>query len=198
MTKKGKILLGTTLAGLIGAVALAGAVHADSERHGRGYGPGFDGGHHMGMPGHMGGGHMGGGHMGPRGEMMRQMFDLADADKDGKVTQAEIDKARDERFAKYDANKDGKLNLEEFEGLLREITRPMTVRAFQHLDPDGDAAITAEELARPTAGIVSRMDRNGDGALSEDGRGRHHWWDRDDDDKKSDDDRRGPGMMRRN
>ena len=44
MTKKGKILLGTTLAGLIGAVALAGAVHADSERHGRGYGPGFDGG----------------------------------------------------------------------------------------------------------------------------------------------------------
>lgn len=174
MNKKGKLILGGTVAGLIGAVAIAGAVQADSGRRGSGWGH-HGGGYHMGMGGY-----------GDRGGMMRHMFDLADADKDGKVTQAEIDKARDDRFAKYDANSDGKLTLDEFENLLREITRPMTVRAFQRLDPNGDAVITVEELSVRTDNIVERMDRNNDGALSLEDRGRR-WQGSDDDD---DDDRR--------
>jgi hypothetical protein len=176
MNKKGKLILGGTVAGLIGAVAIAGAVQADSGRRGHGWGH-HGGGYHMGMGG-----------PGGRSGMMRHMADLADADKDGKVTQAEIDKARDDRFAKYDANGDGKLTLDEFENLMREITRPMTVRAFQRLDPNGDAVITVEELSVTTANIVERMDRNNDGALSLEDRGRRHWQGRDGDD--DDDDRR--------
>lgn len=190
MNKKGKFILGGTVAGLIGAVALAGAVQADSGRRGHGWGH-HGGGYQMGMGGY-----------GGRGGMMRHMFDLADADNDGKVTQAEIDKARDDRFAKYDANSDGKLTLDEFENLLREITRPMTVRAFQRLDPNGDAVITVEELSERTDNIVERMDRNNDGALSLEDRGRRHGWSRDRDDDDDDDRRprrgrdgegRGPG-----
>ena len=39
------------------------------------------------------------------------------------------------------------------------------VRMFQRLDRDGDLGITAEEVARPTANLVTRMDRNGDGVV---------------------------------
>lgn len=170
MNRKGKILLAGTMAGLIGAAAIAGTASAH-DRRGDGYGErhhGMGDRHHGMMGGFMGGG------MGRHGGM-RQLFNMADADKDGKVTQDEIDTARAERFAKYDADKDGKLSLEEFDGLFREVAKPMSVRAFQFLDPDGDGTITADELAEPLNGIVERLDRDGDGALSREDRGRR-WW----------------------
>ena len=94
------------------------------------------------------------------------MFDSVDADGDGKLSQAEIDQARDALHATHDANGDGRLGLEEFAGLWQETTRPLTVRAFQLLDTDGDAVVTREEYDRPLARVVERFDRNGDGALS--------------------------------
>ena len=113
-----------------------------------------------------------------------EMFDAVDADGDGKLTQAEIDKARNDRHAAHDANGDGNLSLEEFAGLWRETTRPLTVRAFQTLDTDGDATITRAEYDRPLAGIVERLDRDGDGSLSmrdrrHDDDDRDRWWDDD-------------------
>jgi hypothetical protein len=125
----------------------------------------------MGDRGTMGGAGM----MGAAG-MMGQIFEDADADKDGKLTQAEIDAYRDARFAEFDADNNGELNLEEFTALHNDLTKQMTVRAFQMHDPDGDAAITKEEFERPTAGLVQRLDRNNDGALTQvdprrDGRG---------------------------
>lgn len=197
MTRKSKFAIAGALAGLLGSVAIVGAVQADRDR-----GYGGDGPRHMMMDGRGAGpqgargderrgwreahdrrggwrGHHGrGGHggFGRGGEMMRHMFGLVDADKDGKVTQAEIDEARESRFAQYDADKNGKLSVDEFENLFREITRPMMVRAFQHLDPDGDAALTSEELAARSKDIVKRLDRNGDDALSlEDHRARRGW-----------------------
>ena len=96
-----------------------------------------------------------------------------DADGDGKLTQAEIDKARNDRHSAHDADGDGSLGLEEFAGLWHETTHPLTVRAFQMLDTDGDAVVTRAEYDRPLARIVERLDRNGDGALSPDDRWRH-------------------------
>ena len=75
------------------------------------------------------------------------------------------------------------MSLEEFAALWHETTRPLTVRAFQTLDTDGDAVVSRAEYDRPLAQLVERLDRDGDGALSmsdrwhddDDGR----WWDDD-------------------
>lgn len=158
---------------VIAIVGIGSAVYADSGWRGHGFGPCREGGWHGMMRGPMGGrfdqfGGPGGGMMGPM--MIKRVFELADADKDGKLTQAEIDAARTQRFESHDANGDGKLSLAEFESLFAEVTEPVTVRAFQFLDPDGDAQITMEEFAKPGARLVERFDRNGDGALSSDDR----------------------------
>ena len=129
-------------------------------------------------------GHRGGGHGmdflegGPLGLSAMEVFAAVDGDGDGKLTQAEIDKVRNDRHAAHDANGDGNLSLEEFTGLWHETTRPLTVRAFQMLDTDGDAVVTRAEYDRPLAGIVERLDRDRDGGLSmkdhrhdDDGRG---------------------------
>ena len=117
-----------------------------------------------------GGGHHGHGmHVLGKGHLAMfatEMFDAVDADGDGKLSQAEIDQVRDDLHAAHDANGDGSLGLEEFAGLWQETTRPLTVRAFQMLDTDGDAVVTRAEYDRPFAGIVERLDYDGDGALS--------------------------------
>lgn len=135
------------------------------------------------VPAHAGyksGWHGGGGsyHGGPshHRKMGKWFMKRYDANKDGKVTQEEIDKNRSDRHAKYDANGDGKLSLEEFQGLWLEAFRKRMVRAFQRFDEDGDASVTLEEYTEPMAKMVERRDRNGDGAISRDDRKhrKHH------------------------
>lgn len=109
---------------------------------------------------------------GGHGGGMFRMLEQLDANKDGKLTQEEIDTGRKDALARSDADKDGKLTLAEYEKVWLEQMRPMMVRQFQHLDADGDAAVTADEFGKPFAGIVARMDRNDDGALDESDRRR--------------------------
>lgn len=162
---------------VLAVVGIGSAVYADSGWRGHGFGPCRDGGMRgmmhgeRGRMGHGVGGHFGGPMGGMMGPMVaKRMFELADTDKDGKLTQAEIDAARTQRFDTYDTNGDGKLSLTEFSALFSEITEPATVRAFQFLDPDGDAEITKEEFDTPSTRLVERFDRNGDGVLSRDDR----------------------------
>jgi hypothetical protein len=124
-----------------------------------------------------------GGHgMGPMGfgEFHREMLKDVDTNADGKLSQDEINAAIDARFAEFDADKNGSLSLAEFEALWADITKPLTVRAFQFLDPDGDAAVAKAELDDRFGTLVSRLDRNEDGVLSEDDHPRHggrgRWW----------------------
>ena len=156
ISKRTWIAIGVAAA--LGGTVLAGAGYASS-RHGGGY-------HGHGMHG-----------FGKAfiASFATDMFDSVDADGDGKLSQAEIDQAREALHAAHDADGDGSLGLEEFAGLWQETTRPLTVRAFQMLDTDGDAVVTREEYDRPLARIVERFDRNGDGALSmsDRWRGRH-------------------------
>jgi len=136
-----------------GSIAVAGASLADrgfGGRHGGGYGHGHGG-------------------FGPRVLTMFQKFDL---DQDGRLTQAEIDDARQGQLAQFDADKDGRLTLKEFEGLWLERMRERMVDHFQRLDADGDGVVTKEEFGAPMAFIVVLSDRNGDGALSLDDMGR--------------------------
>ena len=151
MNTTSKIL---TVAGA--AVVLSGIAYATASFACRG----FDGLHGMRM-----------GFM--RGTMAEQLLRDVDTDRDGKLTQQEIDAAVNARFERFDADKNGRLSLEEFQALWADLTRPVAVRAFQFLDPDGDAAVTRAELENRFSRIVQRFDRNSDGALSPEDR--PHW-----------------------
>ena len=150
MNTTGKFLIAAGAAAVLGGVAIATASWADR---------GFDGHHGMRM-----------GFM--RGMMAEQLLRDVDTDRDGKLTQQEIDAAVSTRFERFDADKNGRLSLEEFQVLWADLTRPVTVRAFQFLDPDGDAAVTRAELENRFSRVVQRFDRNSDGALSPDDRPR--------------------------
>lgn len=164
----------------LAATALGGAAFADSN-HGHGGQPGTRSGPGMmqsGSPGMMGmmggmdgmmdmmqrmhgnmmgGGMMGGmgptGGMGPMGGDMMQMFD---ADGDGTVTPDEMRTQLQAKLAEYDSDGDGTLSIAEFETLHSAMIREMMVDRFQHLDADGDGAVTAEEMVAP-AEMMERM-----------------------------------------
>ena len=100
-----------------------------------------------------------------------QLLREVDTDRDGRMTQAEIDAAVNARFARFDADGNGRLSLDEFNALWADVTRPAAVRAFQFMDPNGDASVTKAEVEERTGRLVQRFDRNGDGALSMQDRG---------------------------
>ena len=95
-----------------------------------------------------------------RGGGPHAMMERFDTNKDEKLTQEELDGARKTLLAKHDGDQDGKLNLAEFERLWLDVKRRRMVRSFQRIDEDGDAAVTLDELLKPHANIVSRMDKN--------------------------------------
>ena len=168
MQTRTKTLIAVGLAAAVGGTTIVGVSYAGHRGHG------FDGRHGPGL------GFL---DKGSLAATALEVFDSVDANGDGTLSQAEIDRARNDRRAAHDANRDGNLGLEEFAGLWHETTRPFTVRVFQMLDTDGDAVITRAEYDRPLAGIVARLDRNGDGGLSlRDGRHDRHDEDRWDDD----------------
>ena len=100
-----------------------------------------------------------------------QLLREVDTDRDGRMTQAEIDAAVNARFTRFDADGNGRLSLDEFTALWADVTRPVAVRAFQFMDPNGDANVTKAEVDERTGRLVQRFDRNGDGALSMQDRG---------------------------
>jgi len=100
-------------------------------------------------------------------------FESVDADKDGKVTRAELDAYRAAEATAMDTNADGKLSLEELTAA--QVLR-LTARATDHatkmverLDTDGDKMLSAAELAaRPMpAMLFERADADGDGAVTQ-------------------------------
>lgn len=123
-----------------------------------------------------GGRHGGGSHREGFGGpvMMQKLFGLVDVNKDGSVTQDEIDAYRAEQVANADSNGDGALNIEEFDSIYRAMTRSRMVDIFQDFDADGDGTISPAELDDRFGSVVERMDRNDDGALSIEDRGRGH------------------------
>ncbi|MDP3261388.1 MAG: EF-hand domain-containing protein [Tabrizicola sp.] len=113
---------------------------------------------------------------GPRGgegpgEMMVQMFDTIDADKDGKITEAEIEAHRAAEFTAADTNADGVLSAEELAA--RELVRMQArateraTRMIEEMDDNADGGLSAEELSQTVRERrFSRMDTDGDGAVS--------------------------------
>jgi hypothetical protein len=99
-------------------------------------------------------------------------FAAIDADKDGKITKAELEAHRAARVAAVDADKDGKLSATELkaQAMERAAARAdeMVARMIERHDSDGDGLISAAEMAAgPAPGdIFDRIDRDGDGAIS--------------------------------
>ncbi|MCA3562003.1 MAG: EF-hand domain-containing protein [Aestuariivirga sp.] len=151
MRKKILFLLGAGAAGMLTLGGLAGLAQADMEG-------GFMGGGRCAMLRH-----------GP-GMMGRPLMERYDVNKDGKVTQQEIDQNRQQWLAEFDANKDGTLSLEEFRQLWLKSRNEMMVRDFQFLDRDGNGQVTIAEYKGPMADLVATRDRNDDGSLGADDR----------------------------
>ena len=82
-----------------------------------------------------------------RGPMLTEMFDKIDADKDGKLSYAELEANRKAEFTAADTNGDGALSAEELSA--RQLAR------FQ------------EKLAERTQGMLDNMDNDGSGSLSD-------------------------------
>jgi Ca2+-binding EF-hand superfamily protein len=106
-----------------------------------------------------------------------------DADKDGKLTAAEIDarlvksaeakiellkKERDAAFAKFDANKDGTITRAEFDehAKLPTVKQPDAKPFLERFDADKDGSITLEEFRGPTLANFEAMDANKDGTVT--------------------------------
>jgi hypothetical protein len=143
MERRTKILIAAGASALMGIAAVAGIAQADRGRHG------------------MHGMHRGG---------VMAMLERYDANKDGGLTQEEIDSNRTQWHGEFDADKTGDLSLAEFEALWLKARRDMMVREFQEFDRDGDGKLTLDEYKRPLTMLVTRMDQNGDGILNKDDR----------------------------
>lgn len=102
----------------------------------------------------------------------KQFLKRYDANGDGKLSQQEIDTVRKELFVQYDTDKDGKLSLAEYQPLWLDLRNWRMVRSFQRIDQDGNAGVTEVEFVEPLSQLVQFMDRNGDGFLSPEDRGR--------------------------
>ena len=110
---------------------------------------------HDGMMG-QGMGMMGGG-MGMMSGAQSYAMATFDADKDGILTPEEMSAGLQAERKTYDTDANGTLSLEEFAVMHAAHTRPMTVRAFQMHDADGDAQVTEAEMSAMAAMMQEHM-----------------------------------------
>jgi Ca2+-binding EF-hand superfamily protein len=107
------------------------------------------------------------------GPGMMLNFDQFDADKDGKVTEAEVAAFRTNMVAGADADKDGLLSVEELTAhevkMIEAMAAQHAARRIADQDTNGDGKLSAEEMLAaplPTA-IFDKMDADGDGAVTQ-------------------------------
>jgi Ca2+-binding EF-hand superfamily protein len=100
-------------------------------------------------------------------------FTMMDADKDGKVSAAEHANGAKMMFEKMDANKDGVVTADEMTAAHKAVTgkpaRKSDLSAqdkIKVVDADGDGKLSADEHAKASASMFTKMDGNQDGFLS--------------------------------
>lgn len=104
-----------------------------------------------------------GGMMGDAMAMMSggQSYAMAtfDTNKDGTLSPEEMTAGIQAELKTYDTDANGTLSLEEFAVMHAAHTRPMTVRAFQMHDADGDAQVTEAEMSAMAEMMQGHMGR---------------------------------------
>ena len=104
------------------------------------------------------GGMMSGG-MGMMGGAQSYAMANFDTNKDGTLSPEEMTAGIQSELKTYDTDANGTLSLDEFAIMHAAHTRPMTVRAFQMHDADGDAQVTEGEMATMATMMQSQMAR---------------------------------------
>lgn len=100
-------------------------------------------------------------------------LEAMDADKDGKVTEAEIDAFQAARIAAADADGDGLMSASELSAMhlaqMSERAEAMAARMIEEFDADGDGKLSGAEMAaRPMpARMFGRIDTDNDGAITQ-------------------------------
>lgn len=97
-----------------------------------------------------------------------------DTDKNGKISRAEADAARDKHFTEADADGDGSVSFEEFQAMAEKHRQMMLKRRFERSDKNNDGVLTGDELGGRFADHFERMDKNGDGEISAEERKKAH------------------------
>lgn len=102
-------------------------------------------------------------------------WDRLDADKDGKVTQAEYIAGSKSSFEKLDANADGKVTSAEMDTAyatskpgVGAAKMPSSAERIKTLDTDGDGALSSVEHEASSRTMFDTLDTNKDGSLSAD------------------------------
>jgi Ca2+-binding EF-hand superfamily protein len=137
-------------------------------------------------------GEMGMGMGGPgrdRGAMLAEMFDSMDADKDGKLTYAEMEAHRKAEFDAADTNKDGALSADELSARalarFQEKLADRTQAMLDNMDNDSSGSLSQDEMGEgPGMRNFARIDADNDGAITKEeiqagmkhGKKRGHGW----------------------
>ncbi len=114
---------------------------------------------------------------GAKGHRAAGWFKKADADRNGMLSRAEVEKAMPRlapKFDSIDTNKDGQLSrgeLHAWKKAHRGERQAKAAERFRHADADGDGAISraeAEKHAPRLAKKFDQIDANKDGKLTQD------------------------------
>ncbi len=103
---------------------------------------------------------------GPEGPRMLPPIEMMDADKSGDITLEEVTKVTDERFATADADKDGKLTVAEVAAEIARLrSERMAERLISRLDTNEDGVLTADEVSKSRSKMFALLDKNDDGKI---------------------------------
>ena len=109
-----------------------------------------------------------GGHEGRQGHWGRMMLTEMDADKDGKVTSAEIAAHEAAQAAEIDADKNGTITVEELIAYHEKMRQQHMAERLKAMDRNGDGNVSVEEYEAAQTWRMARLDRNGDGQIESD------------------------------
>jgi len=109
---------------------------------------------------------------GPGGRGEGPDFSQLDVNKDGQITQSDIDASRQQRFAAADANGDDALSEDELiasaEARMQERLGQRTKAMIERRDANKDGVLSQDELTpRESGRMFKRMDKDGDGAITQ-------------------------------
>jgi len=96
----------------------------------------------------------------------KEIFKKLDTNKDGIITRQEAEAARTERFKKADADNNGTVTAQEIDKVLEERLQRMKVRLrykmLSRLDRNGDGEISQQEFDSKSMRLFEMADTNGD------------------------------------
>lgn len=97
---------------------------------------------------------------------VQKRFERLDRDHNGRLTMAEVQRARGRCFRRSDRNRDRHLNPDEFAVMLHDTSRSTADRRFATLDANDDRRLSYDEfMARPVR-LFALIDSDGDGGLT--------------------------------